>query len=237
MTKTILQEFWFASIKFISIMGLILTSLVIMLGGAPNNDRIGFKYWYDPGAIKPYLVEGDAGNFLAYWAAFIRAGFAFITSPELIALAAGETMAPRRNIPKAASRFIWRLAIFYGLGSLMVGVIVPSNDDRLLSPKSNATSSPWVIGIQRAGIVGLNHVVNAAILTSAWSAGNAFLYSGSRVMYSLALNGQAPAIFKRTSKNGVPYAAVLATWSVGLLSYLNVSNSSAKVFDWFQAVS
>ncbi|EHA46083.1 hypothetical protein MCOR27_006654 [Pyricularia oryzae] len=229
-------EFWFASIKFISIMGLILTSLVIMLGGAPNNDRIGFKYWYDPGAIKPYLVEGDAGNFLAYWAAFIRAGFAFITSPELIALAAGETMAPRRNIPKAASRFIWRLAIFYGLGSLMVGVIVPSNDDRLLSPKSNATSSPWVIGIQRAGIVGLNHVVNAAILTSAWSAGNAFLYSGSRVMYSLALNGQAPAIFKRTSKNGVPYAAVLATWSVGLLSYLNVSNSSAKVFDWFQAI-
>lgn len=229
-------EFWFASIKFITIMGLILTSLVIMLGGAPNNDRLGFRYWYDPGAIKPYIVEGHAGNFLAYWTAFIRAGFAFITSPELIALAAGETMAPRRNIPKAARRFVWRLAIFYGLGSLMVGVITPSSDDRLLNPESNANSSPWVIGIQRAGIVGLNHVVNAAILTSAWSAGNAFLYSGSRVMYSLALNGQAPAIFKKTSKSGVPYFAVLATWSIGLLAYLNVSNTSAKVFDWFWAI-
>lgn len=229
-------EFWFASIKFITIMGLILTSLVIMLGGAPNNDRLGFRYWYDPGAIKPYLAEGNTGNFIAYWAAFIRAGFAFITSPELIALAAGETMAPRRNIPKAARRFIWRLAIFYGLGSLMVGVITPSNDDRLLSPQSNASSSPWVIGIQRAGIVGLDHVVNAAVLTSAWSAGNAFLYSGSRVMYSLALNGQAPAVFKRTSKAGVPYMAVLATWSVGLLAYLNVSTNSAKVFDWFWAI-
>jgi amino acid transporter len=43
---------------------------------------------------------------LAYWTAFVRAGFAFITSPELIALAAGETIAPRRNIPKAAGRFI-----------------------------------------------------------------------------------------------------------------------------------
>ena len=91
--------------------------------------------------------------------------------PELIAMAAGETVAPRRNIPKAARRFVWRLAIFYGLGSLSIGVIVPSNDVRLLSPKSDAAASPFVIGIQRAGIPVLNHIINAAILTSAWSAG------------------------------------------------------------------
>ncbi|TPX11674.1 uncharacterized protein E0L32_007653 [Thyridium curvatum] len=232
-------EFWFASIKLITIMGLILVSLVIMLGGGPNHERIGFLYWYDPGAITPYLVKGDrnTGNFLAYWTAFIRAGFAFITSPELIALAAGETVHPRRNIPKAARRFVWRLAIFYGLGSLMVGVIVKSTDDRLLSPQSNASASPWVIGIQRAGIGGLNHVINVAILSSAWSAGNAFLYSGSRILYSLALNGQAPRLFTRTTKAGVPYAAVLATWAVSLLTYLNVSNNGATVFGWFMNIS
>ncbi|KAH6687306.1 proline-specific permease [Plectosphaerella plurivora] len=230
-------EFWFASIKLITIMGLILTALVIMLGGAPNGERIGFLYWYDPGAITPYLVEGDTGKFLAYWTAFSRAGFAFITSPELIALAAGETVAPRRNIPKAASRFVWRLAVFYGLGSLMIGVITPSSDPNLLNPNSNANASPWVIGIQRAGIPVLNHIINAAILTSAWSAGNAFLYSGSRVMYSLALNGQAPAICARTTKSGVPYVAVLATWSIGLLAYLNVNNNGAKVFTWFMNIS
>jgi amino acid transporter len=226
-------EFWFASIKLITIMGLILTALVIMLGGAPNGERIGFRYWKNPGAINPYLVDGDTGRFLAYWTAFSRAGFAFITSPELIALAAGETVAPRRNIPKAASRFVWRLAVFYGLGSLMIGVITPSSDPNLLNPSSNANASPWVIGIQNAGIPVLNHIINAAILTSAWSAGNAFLYSGSRVMYSLALSGQAPAICAKTTKSGVPYVAVLATWSVGLLAYLNVNNNSAKVFTWF----
>ncbi|KAJ4990198.1 proline-specific permease [Stagonosporopsis vannaccii] len=231
-------EFWFASIKFITIMGLIIVGFTIMLGGSPNGQgRLGFRYWNDPGAFKPYLVEGNAGNFLAYWTAFVRAGFAFITSPELIALSAGETIAPRRNIPKAAGRFIYRLAIFYGFGSFIIGVIVPSDDPQLLSPNSNASASPFVIGIQRAGIGGLNHAINAAVLTSAWSAGNAFLFSGSRVLYGLALVGDAPKIFGRTNKNGVPWIAVLATWSIGLLSYLNVSSTGQQVFLWFMNIS
>lgn len=231
-------EFWFASIKFITIMGLIILGFVIMLGGSPNDQgRLGFRYWNNPGAFNPYLVGGSTGRFLGYWTAFVRAGFAFITSPELIALAAGETIAPRRNIPKAAGRFVWRLAIFYGFGSFIIGVIVPSNDDRLLSPDSNASASPFVIGIARAGIGGLNHVINAAILTSAWSAGNAFLYSGSRILYGLALNGDAPKIFGHTNKKGVPYVAVLATWVIGLLAYLNVSNTGAQVFTWFSNIS
>jgi amino acid transporter len=231
-------EFWFASIKLIAIIGLIILGVVLFFGGGPNHDRLGFRYWKDQngyGAFRDYLVPGDTGKFLAYWTAFVRAGFAFITSPELIALAAGETVAPRRNIPKAARRYVFRLALFYGFGSLVIGVIVPSNDDRLLSENSNASASPFVIGIQRAGIQGLNHVINAAILTSAWSAGNAFLYSGSRVLYSMALSGQAPGIFRKTTKRGVPWAAVLFTWLIGCLAFLNVSNNGATVFTWFSS--
>jgi len=230
-------EFWFASVKLITIIGLIIIGIVLFFGGGPNHDRLGFRYWKDPGAFKEYLVPGATGRFLAYWTAFVRAGFAFITSPELIALAAGETVAPRRNIPKAARRFVWRLLVFYGLGSLIIGIIVSSDNPRLLSPDSNANASPFVIGIQEAGIEGLNHVINAAVLTSAWSAGNAFLYSGSRVLYGLALTNQAPAIFGRTNRRGVPYMAVLATWVPGLLAYLNVSNSGATVFNWFVNIS
>ncbi|KAF2160226.1 hypothetical protein M409DRAFT_70580 [Zasmidium cellare ATCC 36951] len=209
-------EFWFASIKLLTILGLIILGVVLFFGGGPNHDRLGFRYWtYKDGygAFKEYMVPGNTGKFLAYWTAFVRAGFAFITSPELIALAAGETVAPRRNIPKAARRFVVRLAIFYGLGSLVIGIIVPSNDPRL------------------------NHVINAAILTSAWSAGNAFCYSGSRILYSLALSNQAPAIFKSTTRFGVPWAAVLATWLIGCLAFLNVSNSGATVFTWFSNIS
>lgn len=232
-------EFWFASIKLLTILGLIILGVVLFFGGGPSHDRLGFRYWtYQDGygAFKEYMAPGNTGKFLAYWTAFVRAGFAFITSPELIALAAGETVAPRRNIPKAARRFVVRLAIFYGLGSLVIGIIVPSNDPNLLGA-SNASASPFVIGIQNAGIEGLNHVINAAILTSAWSAGNAFCYSGSRILYSLALSNQAPAIFKSTTRFGVPWAAVLATWLIGCLAFLNVSNSGATVFTWFSNIS
>ncbi|KAK3072312.1 hypothetical protein LTR53_007045 [Teratosphaeriaceae sp. CCFEE 6253] len=232
-------EFWFASIKPLTITALVLLSLILSLGGGPTHDRLGFRYWEPghPGAFKPYLTNGNTGRFLAYWTAFVRAGFAFILSPELIALAAGETVAPRRNIPKAARRYVWRLALFYGLGSLAIGVIVPYDDPRLLSPTSNASASPFVIGIQRAGIQGLDHAINAAILTSAWSAGNAFLFSGSRTLYSMALAGQARKTFARTSRAGVPWLAVLATWGMACLAYLNVSTSGGKVFAWFSNIS
>lgn len=200
--------------------------------------QLYFRYWQDPpGAFVPFLVSGNTGRFLAYWTAFVRAGFSFITSPELIALSAGETVAPRRNIPKAARRFVWRLAIFYGLGSLVIGVIVPNDDPQLLSGDSNASASPYVLGIARAGIKGLNHVINAAVLTSAWSAGNAFCYSGSRVLYSMSLNGQAPRWFGRTTKRGVPWVAVVFTLLVGCLAFLNVSNSGSQVFQWFTNIS
>lgn len=73
--------------------------------------------------------------------------------------------APRRNIPKASRRFVHRLAFFYILGTLVISVIVASNDDLLLhgvnSGKADAGASPFVIGIKRAGIQGLDHVVNA----------------------------------------------------------------------------
>lgn len=232
-------EFWFASIKLITICGLIILGIVLFFGGGPDQHGIlGFHYWNHPGAFVQYkdLSSGSTGRFLAYWHAFVSAGFAFITSPELIAIAAGEAEAPRRTIPKAARRFVIRLAIFYGLSSLIIGILVPSNDPRLLGA-SNASASPFVIGIQNAGIPVLNHIINAAILTSAWSAGNSFLYSGSRILYSMSLHGQAPKLFSFTNRFGVPYVAILFTWVFGLLAYLNVSNSGATVFGWFVNIS
>ncbi len=74
------------------------------------------------------------------------------------------TEAPRRNIPKAAKRFIYRLMVFYIVGTLVITVIVASNDDLLLqavnSGEKNAGASPFVVGIKRAGIQTLDHIIN-----------------------------------------------------------------------------
>lgn len=228
-------EFWFASIKIIALVVLIITGIVIFFGGGPaQNHVLGFHYWNDPGSFNDYLVPGSTGRFLGFWHALVLSGFAFVTSPELVAITAGESEAPRRNIPKAASRFVYRLAFFYCVGSLVISVIVPYNNGNLLSGNSDASASPFVVGIQLAGIPVLNHIVNAVILTSATSAANSFVYAASRNLYSLACVGQAPSIFKKCTKNGnVPIFAVGFTAALACLVYLSVSSGSAQAFNWF----
>lgn len=233
-------EFWMASIKVVTMLGLIIVGVVIFFGGTPRHDRLGFRYWKND-AFKEYIVPDDSGRLCGFWNALVRSGFSFIMSPELITVCAGETEAPRRNIPKATRRFIYRLLFFYIVGSLVIGVIVASDDQGLLNAvsqgKEDGAASPFVIGVKNAQIQILPHIINAAILTSAISAGNSFLFAGSRTLYSLACEGHAPKIFRRCNRWGVPYTAVAGTAVVACLAFLNASSSSADVFTWFTNIS
>ena len=235
-------EFWIASIKILTLTGLIIVGIVIFFGGAPDSHGVlGFHYWKHPGAFVEHLTGGNTGKFLACWSSIIKSAFAFILSPELITICAAEAEAPRINLPKAADRFIYRLFFFYVCGVLVIGCIVGSNDPRLMSAISDgaegAAASPFVIGIQIAGIPVLNHIVNAAILTSAYSAGNSFLYASSRTLYSMAVRGDIPKVFGRVNKFGVPYVCVACSSAITLLAYLNVSDSSSVAFAWFSNIS
>ncbi|XDG07223.1 hypothetical protein ABKA04_006838 [Annulohypoxylon sp. FPYF3050] len=205
------SEFWFASIKVFAIIGLLILSVVLFFGGGPDHTRLGFWYWQNPGATKEYLVDGAGGRFCAFLFTLIYSCFSFNFSPELIIIAAGEMKSPRKNIPKAALHFVWRLAIFYVLGALAIGVICRSDEPALTNGGNGAASSPWVIAIENAGIHGLDSVINAVVITSAWSSGNSVLYMSSRALYSLAVAGNAPQVFIRCNKHGVPVYAVIAS--------------------------
>lgn len=235
-------EFWIASIKILTLTGLIIVGIVIFFGGAPDSHGVlGFHYWKHPGAFVEHLVAGNTGKFLACWSSVIKSAFAFILSPELITICAAEAEAPRINLPKAADRFIYRLFFFYVCGVLVIGCIVASNSPRLMSAINNgaegAAASPFVIGIQNAGIPVLNHIINAAILSSAYSAGNSFLYASSRTLFSMAVRGDIPKIFGRVNRFGVPYVCVGCSSAICLLAYLNVSDSSSTAFAWFSNIS
>lgn len=229
-------EFIFASIKIITIVGLLILALCIDLG-AGEQGRLGFRYWKNPGAMNTYIGSGSWGRFLGFWAVLVNAAFSY-GGVEMVAVAAGEAENPRHNIPKAVRRVFWRILFFYVLGTLAIGVLIPYNDDRLLSAIKNGApggaASPWVISIQRAGIDVLPSIINAVILTSATSSGNAFCYTGSRYLFALAQTKQAPRFLLKCSKNGVPYWCVLITWAIGLLTYMSVSSGSSVVFTWFQ---
>ncbi|KAL9070967.1 MAG: hypothetical protein Q9157_005628 [Trypethelium eluteriae] len=230
-------EFWFASTKVIMVCGLLLVSFVIFLGGGPNHDRLGFRYWHDPGAANTYLASGNTGRFIALLYTWALAAFPFTFAPELVVVTGGEMENPRHNLPIAARRYIFRLLFFYIGTVLAIGCIVPSNDPDLTDGGAGAGSSPYVIGIKRAGIKVLPSIINAGIIISAWSAGNSFLYLSSRSLYSLALSGNAPSFFKACTKGGVPYRAVIASSLFAALAYLNVGDSASKVFNWFVALT
>lgn len=193
--------------------------LVIDLGGVPGTPRIGFRYWNHPGPFVEFIGTGSWGKFLGYWAAMSNAVFSF-AGTESIAMAAAETVNPRVAIPRACKRVFARVFVFYILAVLVVGVLVPSDDPRLNDQPNTAAQSPFVIAASAAGLRGIPSLVNAVVITSAWSSSNQALLSGTRVLYGLALKNQAPRIFLRTTVWGVPYVCVLFNTSFMFLAFM-----------------
>ncbi|KAJ5679444.1 amino acid permease [Penicillium macrosclerotiorum] len=227
-------EFILAILKLSLIIGMNIMGLVITTGGGPDHTSIGFRYWHDPGPFVQYLrVPGALGRFMGFWTVFTNAAYAY-SSIETISMAAAETYAPRRSIPRAAKRVFIRVALFYVITIFMITLLVPSNDPMLLRSSGTAAQSPFLIAADRAGIKVVPHIINAIVLSSAWSSGNSTLLSGSRILYGLARENQAPRFLARTNRWGVPYMGVIAIGIWMALGYMSLSSTAATVFTWLQ---
>jgi amino acid transporter len=224
-------EFFFATLKILLVVGIVIMGLVIDLGGVPGQQRIGFKYWRNPGPFVEYLASGSWGSFLGFWAVMNNAVYSF-AGVESLSVAAAETKNPRQNIPKACKRVFARVSIMYILSVLIVGMLVPSNDPTLDDDSGTAAQSPFVTAATRAGISAVPSIINAVVLTSAWSAANQSLLAGTRILYGLAIKKQAPKIFLRTTKWGIPYMCVILQTLVATLAYMGLSNGALTVFYW-----
>ncbi|KAF9258318.1 hypothetical protein L218DRAFT_1065464, partial [Marasmius fiardii PR-910] len=231
-------EFWLSIGKVILAVGLTLFTFIVMVGANPLRDPFGFRNW-DRDPFAEYIKTGPQGRFLGFLSCLIQAAFT-ITGPELIAMTAGEAARPRTVLPRTFKHTNARLLIFYVMGSLCIGILVPYNNPNLLAaatnPKSGTGSSPYVIAMHNLRIGVLPHIVNASILMSILSAGNSIVYSASRVLLGMALEGKLGArVSKRFCKctsQGAPIWCVVTTSSFGLLAFLAVSNTSAVVLQW-----
>ena len=226
-------EFWFSSVKVMTVLGFLIFASAIDLG-AGQHGRLGFQYWKNPGAFAPYLItNNDAlAKFVGFWAVLIQAGFSY-QGTELVGIAAAETENPRKNVPAAIRKTFFRILFFFVFTIFYIGLLIPYDNGDLLSSKEDATASPFVIAAKLAGVQVLPGLINAVLLFVVLSAANSNVYSGSRILVGLANDGSAPKILKRTSKGGVPYAAVIVTAAFGALAYLNLSSGGGQVFEWF----
>lgn len=229
-------EFWLALGKVFLIVGLIVYTLVTMLGGNPLHDRFGFRFWSEPGAFAELYKTGSLGRFLGFLQCLIQASFT-IAGPDYVSMAAGEAKNPRVVMPRAYNKVVYRLMAFFVLGSLAVGINVPYNDSELTDAYKNdspgAAASPYVVAMNRLRIRVLPDIVNVAVLSAAFSAGNSYVYCASRSLFGLALEGKAPKVLRRCTRNGVPIYCVLIVLLFSLLSFLQVSSGTAVVLNWF----
>lgn len=153
--------------------------MVLVLGGGPDHDRKGFRYWKHPGAFNEYIAEGDTGRFLALWSTFVSATFAYLGT-ELVGVTVGEAQNPRKTIPRAIRLTFYRIVFFYVLSVFLLGMLVPYDSPELIfanKKASSATASPFVVAITLSGIPHLPGILNACILIFVFSASNSGKYS------------------------------------------------------------
>lgn len=217
-------EFVMNSIKLTMLTGFFIMGLCIDFG-ATKTGFIGGKYWRDPGAFT---------NFKGLVKCFSTASFS-MGGTEFLALSVSEVKNPKRALP-CAIRLVFLRVIFFYLGSLtIVGLLVPRNSDRLLG--SGGTSvSPYVLAADLYGVKVVPHIINAVILNSVTSVATAAMYSSSRLLRSLAIQGYAPKWLDYVDKGGRPLRAWFVSILAGCFSFIATYEKQDVIFNWLLSI-
>ena len=166
-----------------------------------DRSRGGLANLWEYGGFFPNGVEGMIASFTIVMFAF--------GGIEVIGITAGEAKDPQRMIPKAINSVPLRILIFYVLTLLILLTLAPWSS-------IGSHGSPFVQIFSSLGISSAATVLNIVVISAVVSAINSDIFSAGRMMYGMAAIGQAPAVFARTSRFGVPWMTVLVM-SVALL--------------------
>lgn len=214
-------EFWFALIKIMAIVLMIVLGCFVIFFGFTNNwVPMGLSNLWQHGGFFP---NGISGFLLSLHMVL----FAYV-GIEMIGLSAGEAQKPEQTIPMAIDSLIWRILIFY-LGALTVILaLFPWNE-------VGQQGSPFVAMFERIGLKEAAGIVNFVVITAALSACNAGVFSGGRLLYALSANGYAPKPFVRLSLSGVPHRAVIGTVCVPMAGVILNYLVPEKAFHYMMA--
>ncbi|WP_155889571.1 amino acid permease [Ligilactobacillus equi] len=195
-------EFWFAMIKVVTIIFMIIIGLMVILLGFGNHwHPLGFSNLWQHGGFFPGGVKG-----FFFSMSIIVGSYQGI---ELLGITAGEAANPQKAIVSSIKDIVWRILIFY-IGAIFV-IVTIYPWDQLAS-----VGSPFVETFSKVGIAGAAGIINFVVLTAAMSGANSGIYSASRMLFKLSIDKQAPKIFSRLSKHVVPNVAILSI-SAGIL--------------------
>lgn len=215
------MEFWLAIVKVAAIVLMIALGLYLIFS-RPGPFPVNFSSLWAHGGFFP---NGVWGMMLSISVVMFSFG-----GIELIGITAGEAADPGRSIPRAINQVIWRILIFY-VGAMAVLMALWPWDE------VGMEASPFVQIFSNVGIPAAAHILNFVVLTAAISVYNSAIYSNSRMLYGLAVGGDAPKSLKNLSQRGVPVVGILISSGVTLLAVLLNYLFPGRVFMLFLSIA
>ncbi|MBK7902542.1 MAG: amino acid permease [Proteobacteria bacterium] len=216
-------EFWFALVKVLTIVALILGGLAVIVFDIGELGRTAsFSNLWTQGGFLPFGILGVL--LTLQMVMFAYAGV------ELIGVTAGEAENPTVMLPRATNSVIYRILIFYIGALVIVMALVPWHQ---LSP----TLSPFVLVFDKFGVPGASHVMNLVVITAAASSCNSGLYSTGRMLYTLALRRQAPRAFGVLNIRLVPATGIHVSAAVMLIGVALNYVVPEEVFIWVTSIA
>ncbi len=216
-------EFWFALIKVVTIVLMIVGGTGMIVFGLGNDGvAIGISNLWVNGGFFPNGAQGVLMSLQMVMFAYLGV--------EMIGLTAGEAANPKKSIPDAINSVFWRILIFYVGAMFVILSIYPWNE-------IGTQGSPFVMTFERLGIKTAVGIINFVVVTAALSSCNGGIFSTGRMLFNLAQQGQAPRAFAQTTANGVPRWAILVSMVALLFGVLLNYLVPEKVFMWVTSIS
>lgn len=214
-------EFWFAGVKILMIIVFIVLGACILFGIIPSEKSGYLQNYINHGGIFPK-------GWLSIFPALLIVMFSYGGS-ELIGITVTETENAESILPKVIKSFILRIVLFYTLPIFIICGLIPWNE-------ISNQASPFVQVLSTVGLHGSAHIMNFILITAVLSAANSGIYGCTRMLHSLATEGEAPKSFAYVSKKGVPTASLLLTAVILTLGSMVAFIAQDQVFRVLMAV-
>ena len=216
-------EFWFALIKVVTILAMIVVGSAMILFGIGNGGiAIGISNLWSHGGFFPYGMEG-------MWMAVVMVMFSYL-GIELVGVTAGEAKNPEKSLPAAIDKVFWRILIFYVGALFVIMSLYPWN-------QIGTMGSPFVLTFNKLGVRAAAGIINFVILTAALSSCNSGLFSTGRMLYNLSLQGKAPSMFSKLNDRSVPTNGILISSAFLLIGVVLNYLMPAQVFVYVTSVA
>jgi amino acid transporter, AAT family len=216
-------EFWFALIKIVTILAMIVSGAGMIIWGIGNGGiPTGIQNLWENGGLFPNGIKGVLLSLQMVMFAYLGI--------EMIGITAGEVKNPEKSLSRAIDSVFWRILIFYVGALFVIMSIFPWNE-------IGEKGSPFVITFEQLGIPAAAGIINFVVLTAALSSCNSGIFSTGRMLFNLANHGEAPQKFSKLTKNGVPGFAILASAGALLIGVALNYIFPAKVFAWVTSIA